>query len=107
MLGLRFILASITVALSYTKPSSAGATRNGCSDGESYGRETLADWEILGCQFCNYELPATGWTVRGSNSGWGVGEIFHTRPERPSGPSSLLYDGYPVFAGGKAAGLWP
>jgi len=31
---------------------------------------------------------AMGWTVRGWNSGWG--EIFHTRPDRPWGPPSLL-----------------
>jgi hypothetical protein len=31
---------------------------------------------------------ATGWTVRGSNPGWG-GEIFRTRPARPWGPPSL------------------
>ena len=38
---------------------------------------------------------ATGWTVRGSNPGGG--EIFHTRPDRPWGPPSLLYNGYRVF----------
>jgi hypothetical protein len=43
---------------------------------------------------------ATGWTVRGSNPG--VGEIFRTRPDRPS----LLYNGYRVLPGGKAAGAW-
>ena len=32
---------------------------------------------------------ATFWSVRGSKSG--VVEILLTRPERPSGPSSLLY----------------
>ena len=106
MPSLRFIMASITVALSYIKPPSAGATRNGCSDGDSYRRKTLADREMLGCQFCNYELVATVWTVRGSNSGWGLGEIFHTRPDLPCGPPSLLYDGYRVFPGGKAAGPW-
>ena len=34
---------------------------------------------------------ATGWTVRGSNPGGG--EIFRTRPDRPLGPPSLLYNG--------------
>jgi len=43
---------------------------------------------------------ATGWTVRGSNPGGG-GEIFCTCPDRPWGPSSLLYKGYRVFPGGK------
>jgi len=32
-----------------------------------------------------------GWTVRGLNPGGG--EIFHTCPERPWGPPSLLYNG--------------
>jgi hypothetical protein len=40
--------------------------------------------------------------VRGSNPGGG--EIFRSRPDRPWGPPSLLYNGYRVIAGGKAAG---
>jgi hypothetical protein len=48
----------------------------------------------------NYELDGPGIESR-----WG-GEIFHTRPERPWGPPSLLYNGYRVFSGGKAAGAW-
>jgi len=47
---------------------------------------------------------ATGWTVRGSNSGGG--EIFRTRPERPWGPPSLPYNRYRLFPGDKAAGSW-
>ena len=43
-----------------------------------------------------------GWTVGGSNLG--VVEIFRTRPARPWVPPSLLYSGYRVFPGGKAAG---
>ena len=42
---------------------------------------------------------ATGWTVRGSNPGWG--DIFRTCPDRPWGPPSLLYNGYRVFPGSK------
>ena len=34
----------------------------------------------------------------------GGGEIFRTRPDRPWGPPSLLYNWYRVFTGGKAAG---
>jgi len=34
------------------------------------------------------------------------GEIFRTRPDRPWDPPSLLYHGYRVFPGGKAAGAW-
>jgi hypothetical protein len=36
----------------------------------------------------------TGWTVRGSNPG--EGEAFRTRPGRPWGPPSLVYNGYRV-----------
>jgi hypothetical protein len=42
---------------------------------------------------------ATCWTVRGSNPG--SGEFFHTCPDRPWGPPSLLYNGYWVFPGVK------
>jgi hypothetical protein len=45
-----------------------------------------------------------GWTVQGWNPGGG--EIFCTHPDRPWGPPSLLYNGYRVFPGGKAAGAW-
>jgi hypothetical protein len=45
---------------------------------------------------------ATGWTVRGSNPGGD--EIFRTRPGRPWGLPSLLYNGYRVFPGGKTVG---
>jgi hypothetical protein len=44
---------------------------------------------------------ATGWTFRGSNPC--EGEIFRTCPDRPRVPPSLLYNGYRVFHGGKAA----
>ena len=36
---------------------------------------------------------------------WGE-EIFRTRPDRPWGPPSLLYNGYRVFPRDKAAGAW-
>jgi hypothetical protein len=45
-----------------------------------------------------------GLDVRGSNPGGG--EIFRTRPDRVWGQPSLLYTGYRVFSGGKAAGPW-
>jgi len=38
---------------------------------------------------------------RGLNPGGG--EIFHTCPQRPWGPPSLLYNGYQVFPEGTAA----
>jgi hypothetical protein len=53
-------------------------------------------------ELSRYSDYATGWTVRGSNPGGG--EIFRTSPDRPWGPPSLLYNGYRVFPGGKAAG---
>ena len=46
----------------------------------------------------------TGWTVREMNPG--EDEIFRTRPDRPWGPSSLQYNGYRIFPGGKAAEMW-
>ena len=46
----------------------------------------------------------TGWTVRGSNPD--VGKIYRTCADRPWSPPSLLYNGYRVFPGGKAAGAW-
>jgi len=42
---------------------------------------------------------ATGWAARESNPGGS--EFFHTCPDRPWGPPSLLYNGYRVFPGGK------
>ena len=45
---------------------------------------------------------ATGYGLHGPGiaSRWG-GEIFHTCPDWPWGPPSLLYNGYQVFPGGK------
>ena len=40
----------------------------------------------------------------GIESLWG--EIFRTSSDRPWGLPSLLYNGYRVFTGGKAAGTW-
>jgi hypothetical protein len=48
------------------------------------------------------QLLITGRAVRGSNPGGG--EIFRASPDRPWGPPSLLYNGYRVLPGGKAAG---
>jgi len=46
----------------------------------------------------------TGWTVREFKPG--EGEVSGTGPVRPRCPPSLLYNGYWVFLGGKAAGAW-
>ena len=44
---------------------------------------------------------ATRYGLDGPGSNPGGGEIFRTRPDRPWGPPSLLYNGYWVFPGGK------
>ena len=49
-----------------------------------------------------WRINSTGWTVRGSNPS--EDEIFHTCPDCPCGPPSLLYNGYRGFPGGKALG---
>ena len=49
-----------------------------------------------------YGLDVPGIESRGG----GGGEIFRTRPDQPWGALSLLYNGYRVFPGGKAAGSW-
>ena len=46
---------------------------------------------------------ATRYGLDGPGSNPGGSEIFRTRPDRPWGPPSLLYNGYRVFPGGKAA----
>jgi hypothetical protein len=55
--------------------------------------------KVISLHSSTYMIP-TGWTVRGSNPGGG--EIFRTRPDRPCGPSSLLYNG--SFPGVKRSG---
>ena len=44
---------------------------------------------------------ATGYGLDGPGSNPDGGEIFRTCPHRPWAPSSLLYNGYRVFPGGK------
>jgi len=51
----------------------------------------LVEWVIE-------EKIATDWTFRDRIP---VGTIFSARPDWPCGPPSLLYNGYPVFPGGK------
>jgi hypothetical protein len=47
---------------------------------------------------------ATGYRLDGPGINPG-GARFSAHPDRPWGPPSLLYDGYQVFPGGKAAGV--
>jgi hypothetical protein len=49
---------------------------------------------------------ATRYGLDGQGLNPSGGEIFHTHPDTPWGPPSLLYNGYWVFPMGKAAGLW-
>jgi hypothetical protein len=44
---------------------------------------------------------ATGYGLDGPESNPGGGEIFRTCPDWTWGPTSLLYNGYRVFTGGK------
>jgi hypothetical protein len=67
-----------------------------------YIRNDTPDW--VGRMAESVYRLTTGWTVRGSNPGGG--EISRTRPDRAWSPPSLLYNGYRVFPGGKAAGAW-
>ena len=57
-----------------------------------------------------YLCAAVGITTRygldGPESNPIGGEIFRTRPDRPWGPPSLLYNGYRVFPGCKVTGAW-
>ena len=53
------------------------------------------------------DIVATRYGIDGPGiEAWWGGEIFRTCPDRPRGPPSLLYNGYRVFIGGKAAGAW-
>jgi len=49
---------------------------------------------------------ANSYGLDGPGSNPGGGEIFRTCPDRPWVTPSLLYNGYPVFPGRKAAGAW-
>jgi hypothetical protein len=49
---------------------------------------------------------ATGYGLDGPGLESGGGEIFRTRPYRPWGPPSHLYNGRRVFPEGKTAGAW-
>ena len=78
-------------------PDGRGIVAETCSrDGNS-----IVVYTWVGIAQLVYQL-ARGWTIRQSNRGGG--RDFRTRPDRSWGPPSLLYIGYWVFTGGKAAG---
>jgi hypothetical protein len=68
----------------------------------------------MGSLFGDYVLGGPGSSVSivadygldGPGSNPIGGEIFHTWPDQPWGPPRLLYNGYQVYPGGKAAGAW-
>ena len=92
-----FVLNKLTeTLLSYMSPKA-----NGCVAQIQY----YLKHKVKGAGIAQSVLRlVSGWTVRGSNPGGG--DIFRTRPDRPWGRSSLLYNGYRVFPGGKTAGAW-
>jgi len=49
---------------------------------------------------------ASPYGLDGPGSSPGGGKIFRTRPDRPWCPPNLLYNGYRVFPGDKAARAW-
>ena len=53
------------------------------------------------CGLDSSVVIATGYRLDGPGIESQGGEIFHTCPDRPWGPPSLLYNGYRVFPGGK------
>jgi len=69
---------------------------------EHFGEHSLGDGErdgSVGIATC-YGLDGPG-----IETSWG-GEIYRTRPDRPWGPPSFLFNAYRFFPGGKAAGAW-
>jgi hypothetical protein len=59
----------------------------------------IAHLKAVGRVAQSVQRLARGWTVWGSNPGGG--EIFRNCPDQPWGPTSLLYNGYRAFSGGK------
>jgi len=49
---------------------------------------------------------ATRYGLDGAGLEYPWGEVFHTRPGRPWGPPTLLFNGYRVFPEGKTTGAW-
>ena len=63
-------------------------------------------YSLLSTHDNRFDSGSSGsWEIRQLHVGNG-GEIFRTCPDRPWGLPSLLYKGYRVFPGGKAAEAW-
>jgi hypothetical protein len=78
---------------------------NKCSSSREKHTDSLL-WKVKNCGSGSSIGIATDYGPDGSGieSRWGA--IFRTRPDRPWGPLSLLYNWYRVFPGGEAAGAW-
>jgi hypothetical protein len=66
--------------------------------------ERKVTWRTKG--FKQYKNWSKGKNPGQTKKNPGGGEIFSTRPDRPWGLPSLLYNGCRVIPGGKAAGAW-
>jgi len=69
----------------------------------------LSDSATTFCDISGYGRGRYGDSLRAGRSGDRIpvgSKIFRTCPDRPCGPPSLLYNGYRLFPGGKAAGVW-
>jgi len=69
--------------------------------------DDINNWCIV--SRCMDRDSSVGIAIRHRLDGPGIetrwAEIFRTRPDRPSGQPSLLYNGYLVFPRGKAGGV--
>ena len=61
---------------------------------------------IMNFEICSVVGIATCYGLDGPEIKSRWGRDFPPRPDRPWGSPSLLYNGYRVFPGGKAAGAW-
>jgi len=75
-------------------------------EGDHWGDVGVDGWIILGWISRRWNVVWTGYGIYGPGIEFWWGRDFRTHPERPWGPLSLLYNGYRVFPGVKAAGAW-
>ena len=109
----------ITVPTTARHPSLYSARRTECLE-SSPSRFTPSHRQVLGhaatrCPQPPQDFGGPGYrswyshSLRAGRSGDRIpvgGEIFRTHPDRSWGSPSLLYNGYRIFPGGKAAGAW-
>jgi len=71
------------------------------SDSSTSLCQKIREGHSSGCGAGSIVGIAIGYGLDGPGSNPGGGEIFRACPDRPRGPTSLLYNGYRVFSGGK------